>query len=258
MVHRAARRAKADKSCMLFRTKDDIGLGMSARKICAGSPHDVLCATMNYRMTASSALTELALDLRSAWDHGADHLWRHLDRSLWEFTRNPWTVLQTVSAQSMPGPGRDRDFAPRWTRVVGARRAALDAPSWFDMNHPGSALKQVAYFSMEFMLSEALPIYSGGLGNVAGDQLKSASDLGVPVVGVGLLYSRDTSARSSTGPGASRRCFPTTPGPVAHHPAAYRQRRMAAAESGPARISGVAADLAGAGGTDPAAAARQQ
>jgi len=57
-------------------------------------------------------------------------------------------------------------------------------------NHPQSPLTCVAYFSMEFMLSEALPIYSGGLGNVAGDQLKAASDLGVPVVGVGLLYQQ--------------------------------------------------------------------
>ena len=62
--------------------------------------------------------------------------------------------------------------------------------------HPSAqSLSCVAYFSMEFMLSEALPIYSGGLGNVAGDQLKAASDLGVPVIGVGLLYSRAIFAR---------------------------------------------------------------
>ena len=78
------------------------------------------------------------------------------------------------------------------------------------LNHPGSALTQVAYFSMEFMLSEALPIYSGGLGNVAGDQLKSASDLGVPVVGVGLLYSQGYFRQIIDKPAASRPCFPTT------------------------------------------------
>ncbi|HEX3991469.1 MAG TPA: alpha-glucan family phosphorylase, partial [Acetobacteraceae bacterium] len=139
---------------------------------------------------SKSALTELALDLRSAWDHGADHLWRHLDASLWEFTRNPWTVLQTVSPSRIGEALADPQFRAEVDKVVCARRAALAKPAWFDVNHPGSALKQVAYFSMEFMLSEALPIYSGGLGNVAGDQLKSASDLGVPVVGVGLLYSQ--------------------------------------------------------------------
>ncbi len=62
--------------------------------------------------------------------------------------------------------------------------------AWFQKKYPASALSLVAYFSMEFMLSEALPIYSGGLGNVAGDQMKAASDLGVPVVGIGLLYGQ--------------------------------------------------------------------
>jgi starch phosphorylase len=137
-----------------------------------------------------SALAELALDLRSAWDHGADQLWRRLDEDLWEFTRNPWTVLQTVSAQSIAKALEDQTFRAAVDNVVRNRRAALEAPAWFGQHHSAGALKQVAYFSMEFMLSEALPIYSGGLGNVAGDQLKSASDLGVPVIGVGLLYQQ--------------------------------------------------------------------
>ena len=71
-----------------------------------------------------------------------------------------------------------------------AKRQAAETPAWFQQKHPQAPLTCVAYFSMEFMLSEALPIYSGGLGNVAGDQLKAASDLGVPVVGVGLLYQQ--------------------------------------------------------------------
>ena len=66
----------------------------------------------------------------------------------------------------------------------------MQAPAWFQTAHPSSPLRTVAYFSMEYMLSEALPIYSGGLGNVAGDQLKAASDLGVPVVAIGLLYQQ--------------------------------------------------------------------
>ena len=64
------------------------------------------------------------------------------------------------------------------------------APAWFQTAHASTPLRGVAYFSMEYMLSEALPIYSGGLGNVAGDQLKAASDLGVPVVAIGLLYQQ--------------------------------------------------------------------
>ncbi len=73
---------------------------------------------------------------------------------------------------------------PRSAKGRGSRAAKKER------NHPEAPLTCAAYFSMEFMLSEALPIYSGGLGNVAGDQLKAASDLGVPVVGVGLLYQQ--------------------------------------------------------------------
>ena len=74
--------------------------------------------------------------------------------------------------------------------LVASSRQAAEAPAWFQLNHAQAPLTCAAYFSMEFMLSEAFPIYSGGLGNVAGDQLKAASDLGVPVVGVGLLYQQ--------------------------------------------------------------------
>ena len=84
----------------------------------------------------------------------------------------------------------DPGFRTKVNNLLDARKLAFEKPGWFRQNHPDSSLTSVAYFSMEFMLSEALPIYSGGLGNVAGDQLKAASDLGVPVVGVGLLYSQ--------------------------------------------------------------------
>jgi starch phosphorylase len=155
-----------------------------------------------------SALTELALDLRTAWDHGAANLWRHLDTDLWEFTHNPWTVLQTVSAQTINKALEDQAFRAQVDSVQRTRRAALDAPGWFAQHHATGALKQVAYFSMEFMLSEALPIYSGGLGNVAGDQLKSASDLGVPVVGVGLLYQQGYFRQLIDRAGSQQALFP--------------------------------------------------
>jgi glycogen phosphorylase len=75
--------------------------------------------------------------------------------------------------------------------ICTARKALIEkSEAWFQKAHPNSGVSTVAYFSMEFMLSEALPIYSGGLGNVAGDQLKAASNLGVPVVGIGLLYQQ--------------------------------------------------------------------
>ena len=136
------------------------------------------------------ALAELALDLRSSWNHTADQIWRQLDPVLWELTRNPWVVLQTVSRAKLESDLADPAFRKRVDGLVKSRRDLSDAPAWFQRTHPKAPLTCVGYFSMEFMLSEALPIYSGGLGNVAGDQLKAANDLGVPVVGVGLLYQQ--------------------------------------------------------------------
>jgi starch phosphorylase len=134
------------------------------------------------------ALTELAMDLRWSWNHSADELWRRLDPALWELTHHPNVVLQTVSREKLAGALADPDFCRLLDRLVEARRQAAEAPGWFQKKYPQASLNCVVYFCMEFMLSEALPIYSGGLGNVAGDQLKAASDLGVPVIGVGLLY----------------------------------------------------------------------
>jgi starch phosphorylase len=136
------------------------------------------------------SLAELALNLRWSWNHATDNVWRELDPDLWATTHNPWVVLQTASRDRIARVLAD----PKWRKdidgLLRTRRDGLSAPAWFQKNHAGSALTCAAYFSMEFMLSEALPIYSGGLGNVAGDQLKADSDLGVPVVGVGLLYQQ--------------------------------------------------------------------
>ena len=113
-----------------------------------------------------------------------------LDPVLWELTHNPWVVLQTVSRRKLQRDLADPAFRKNVDDLIQVRRDLAEAPAWFQKTHPRSPLSCVAYFSMEFMLSEALPIYSGGLGNVAGDQLKAASDLGVPVIGVGLLYQQ--------------------------------------------------------------------
>jgi len=92
--------------------------------------------------------------------------------------------------------------------LVQTMRQAAETPAWFQQNHSQDSLTCAAYFSMEFMLSEALPIYSGGLGNVAGDQLKAASDLGVPVVGVGLLYQQGYFRQVIDKDGAQQALFP--------------------------------------------------
>jgi starch phosphorylase len=152
------------------------------------------------------ALAELALDLRWSWNHAADALWRELDPVHWDLTHNPWTLLQIVARERIERSWADSAFRQRVDDLLQVRRQASRSPSWFQETHPGAPLKRVAYFSMEFMLSEALPIYSGGLGNVAGDQLKAACELGVPVVGVGLLYSRGY-FRQVIGPGGEQQAY---------------------------------------------------
>ena len=136
------------------------------------------------------SLAELALDLRWSWNHATDTLWRQLDPELWGLTHNPWVVLQTVSRDRLTQALADPVFRKTLDDRLQRKHQAAQTPAWFQKLHAQAPLTCVAYFSMEFMLSEALPIYSGGLGNVAGDQLKAASDLGVPVVGVGLLYQQ--------------------------------------------------------------------
>jgi len=136
------------------------------------------------------SLAELALDMRWSWNHAADEVWQQLDPALWDLTNNPWVVLQTVSRDQFQKVMTDPAFRKKVDILVQSQKHEITAPVWFQQDYPQSPLTCIAYFSMEFMLSEALPIYSGGLGNVAGDQLKAASDLGVPIVGVGLLYQQ--------------------------------------------------------------------
>jgi starch phosphorylase len=154
------------------------------------------------------SLAELALDMRSSWNHATDQVWRQLDPVLWALTQNPWAVLQTVSREKLQRVLVDPAFRKHIDDLVQARRDAAEVPAWFQQTWPQSQLSCVAYFSMEFMLSEALPIYSGGLGNVAGDQLKAASDLGVPVIGVGLLYQQGYFRQVIDKDGAQQALFP--------------------------------------------------
>jgi starch phosphorylase len=146
--------------------------------------------TCSAETSITDALTQLALDLRWSFNHSADTLWQQLDPELWDLTHNPWIVLQTISREQLKAVASDPNFQKLLADIDRDRLAAEKSPAWFQQTHPNPSLKTVAYFSMEFMLSEALPIYSGGLGNVAGDQLKAASNLGIPVVGVGLLYQQ--------------------------------------------------------------------
>jgi len=136
------------------------------------------------------SLAELAMNLRWSWHHSSDKIWEQLDPQLWELTHNPCAVLQTVSLEKLESSLEDPNFKKAVEDLIQTNKEEATHLAWFQKKYPHSAIDCVAYFSMEYMLSEALPIYSGGLGNVAGDQLKAASDLGVPVIGVGLLYQQ--------------------------------------------------------------------
>src|SRR6185437_2550313 len=135
-----------------------------------------------------SDLRDLALDLRWTWSHEADALWDIVDPALWQRTRNPWSVLQSATPQRLQQLAEDHAFRDRLGEFVATRQRYLQRTEWFRKTHGANALKSIAYFSMEFGLGAALPLYAGGLGVLAGDYMKTASDLGAPVVGVGLLY----------------------------------------------------------------------
>ena len=199
---------------------------------CSHEPDAIMTETplafhpMHVRLPAKiegyDQLAELALDLRSSWNHGGDNLWRQLNATLWDLTQNPWVVLQTVSREDLERKLADPAFRKEVDALLKAKHDAEETPAWFQQNHPHSPLTCVAYFSMEFMLSEALPIYSGGLGNVAGDQLKAASDLGVPVIGVGLLYQQGYFRQIIDKNGAQQALYPyNDPGQLPIKPLRY-------------------------------------
>jgi starch phosphorylase len=138
------------------------------------------------------ALEELAYNLRWSWDHETIGLFRRLDRDLWEEAgHNPVLMLGSISQDRLHDAAQDEAFLAHMDRVAADLREYVGRSStWYQKAHGPSSRPLVAYFSMEFGLTECLPIYSGGLGILAGDHLKSASELGVPLVGVGLLYQK--------------------------------------------------------------------
>src|SRR5215469_7593462 len=156
-------------------------------------------------------LRELALDLGVTWNRHSDSLWRQIDTEVWMLTRNPWLMLQLTTDKQLEAMNADQSLRNWVEALVLERRKLLHSHGWFQKSCQNSSLKQVAYFSMEFGLSEALPIYSGGLGNVAGDQLKAGSDLGVPIVGVGLLYQQGYFRQAIDQNGYQRDLFPYNP-----------------------------------------------
>jgi len=135
-------------------------------------------------------LAELAANLRWAWSVEFDVLFRDLDLDLWrEVNHNPTAFLAEVKEEKIEARAADPTYHLRLERACLSLRAYLqDERHWASRNAPGLGARPVAYFSAEFGLHESLPVYSGGLGILAGDHLKSCSDLGVPIWGVSILY----------------------------------------------------------------------
>ena len=131
-------------------------------------------------------LADLARDLRWTVRQTTDKIWELLDAEAWEKTKNPSLILQNVSHARLQEAARDEALVKEISSWQERRSWFLERPAPAELN----GLSCVAYFSMEFGLSEALPIYSGGLGMLAGDHLKTASDLAVPITGIGLLYQQ--------------------------------------------------------------------
>lgn len=137
-------------------------------------------------------LRKLAYNLYWSWNVEATALFRRLDRDLWEASRhNPVLMLGTISQARLQEVAADEGFMAQMQRAIRQLDDYLnEKQTWYRKQRGTAASECYAYFSAEFGLTDCMPIYSGGLGVLAGDHLKSASDLGLPLVGVGLLYQK--------------------------------------------------------------------
>jgi glycogen phosphorylase len=155
-----------------------------------------------------AVLAELAMDMRWTTSQLTRGIWQRLDPDAWELTENPYLMLLNISRSQLEKAKRDQtllDSLARWRRKVAQYESN---PTWFESTRTKDSPRRVAYFSMEFGLSEALPIYSGGLGMLAGDHIKTASDLGVPLIGVGILYQQGYFHQVLADDGTQREAFP--------------------------------------------------
>ena len=139
---------------------------------------------------ALQGLEALAYNLRWAWDPDTIDLFRRIDPVLWESAyHNPVRMIADIGQERLDQLSKNPGFMAHFKRVSESLRAFMDGETYFSTTHGKTASDlQIAYFSAEFGLTESLPIYSGGLGVLAGDHLKSASTLGLPFAAVGLLY----------------------------------------------------------------------
>ncbi|MBM3792131.1 MAG: glycosyltransferase family 1 protein, partial [Acidobacteria bacterium] len=137
-------------------------------------------------------LQKLAYNLLWTWDPEMLELFIRLDPDLWEETHhNPVLMLGRIKQESLIAASRDEAFLAQMERAAESFETYMEARfTWFQKEHDGTGKPVVAYFSAEYGLADCLPIYSGGLGVLSGDHLRAASDLGIPLVGIGLLYQQ--------------------------------------------------------------------
>jgi starch phosphorylase len=154
-------------------------------------------------------LLQIAYNLRWSWDHAAIDLFRRFDRDLWESAgRNPVRVLGSVEQSMLEAAACDDSFLAHLQGVSKSLNTYLAAQgSWYQREHAVDKDLLVAYFSLEFGITECLPIFAGGLGVLAGDHLKAASDLGLPLVAVGLLYQEGYFRQYLNGAGWQQEAF---------------------------------------------------
>ncbi|MEY2567411.1 MAG: glycogen phosphorylase [Actinomycetota bacterium] len=155
-----------------------------------------------------AALEVLAMNLRWSWDERTRDLFRWVDPDRWDHTsHDPVRLLGLVSRERLDALAADTSFLEFLGEVHDDLRRYLEAPSWFQKRE-GGPLRAVAYFSPEFGIAEAVPQYSGGLGVLAGDHLKASGGLGLPLVGVGLMYRQGYFRQRLSAEGWQEELFP--------------------------------------------------
>ncbi len=135
-------------------------------------------------------LSEIANNLWWSWNTEFLKLFKIIDIDLWESCgRNPVKFLKLVDQEKLEKIAEDSNFIKEYNKNVENFEGYMNSKAtWFSKNFPENKNNKIAYFSAEYGLDEILPIYSGGLGMLSGDHLKSSSDLGIPLVAIGLLY----------------------------------------------------------------------
>ncbi|HUT32464.1 MAG TPA: alpha-glucan family phosphorylase [Planctomycetota bacterium] len=157
------------------------------------------------------ALRTLAYNFWWCWNSEAFELFRRLDPDVWEqVNHNPVRLLAEVRRERLEEVAADSSYVAAVARQERRLQDYMHTQTWFDGAHPDLAGTRIAYFSFEFGINECLPIYSGGLGVLAGDHVKAASDLGLPLVGVGLLYRQGYFRQRLSADGWQQEEYPET------------------------------------------------